>query len=140
MYRSLEAASRKARQFYPTVRISWVGQLSRCTSTTSFSPNASLQNEEEKRFNPLEIQMLSKSLHDQVFHGKIDTYDPAVVKKCQEHLKVCIVFFGPSNYFFGSFQVFFWEPYNNFFLFVFSSIKRVQPRYQKSLETHVIGK
>lgn len=31
--------------------------------------------------------MLSKSLHDQVFHGKTDTYDPAVVKKCQEHLK-----------------------------------------------------
>lgn len=30
--------------------------------------------------------MLSSSLHAQVFRGKMDTYDPTTIKKCQEHL------------------------------------------------------
>ncbi|XP_074606134.1 DNA polymerase subunit gamma-1-like [Acropora palmata] len=88
MYRSLQLTSRKVRQLAPTIRIFRARRLSRCCSTTSASQNASLQREEQKRFNPLEIQMLSSSLHDQVFHGEIERYDPTVVKKCQEHLKV----------------------------------------------------
>ena len=57
---------------------------STCSSSTTFreiDPNG-----EQKRFNPLEIQMLSSSLHAQVFRGKMDTYDPTTIKKCQEHL------------------------------------------------------
>ena len=92
MYRSLQLTSRKVRQLAPTIRIFRARRLSRCCSTASASQNASLQREEQKRFNPLEIQMLSSSLHDQVFHGETERYDPTVVKKCQEHLKVCIVY------------------------------------------------
>lgn len=38
------------------------------------------------RFNPLEIQMLSEQLHQQVFRGKSERYDAEVVQKCTEHL------------------------------------------------------
>ena len=38
------------------------------------------------RFNPLEIQMLSEGLHQQVFRGKRERYDDEVVQKCREHL------------------------------------------------------
>ena len=96
MYRFLEAASGKVIQLYAGVRISWICRLNRFYSTSSFSPNVALQNEERKRFNPLDIQMLSSSLHDQVFNGKSETYDPAVVKKCQEHLKVGTTFLSQS--------------------------------------------
>ena len=57
---------------------------SSCSSSTTFHEIE--PNEEQKRFNPLEIQMLSSSLHAQVFRGKMDTYDPTTIKKCQEHL------------------------------------------------------
>lgn len=38
------------------------------------------------RFNPLEIQMLSENLHQQVFRGKSEQYDAKMVQKCREHL------------------------------------------------------
>ncbi|PFX16645.1 DNA polymerase subunit gamma-1 [Stylophora pistillata] len=51
------------------------------------SKSASLEDE-QKRFNPLEIQMLSTALHIQVFYGKSEAYDSKTVKICQQHLGV----------------------------------------------------
>ena len=85
MYRSLEAILHHTRRVY-SIRLRLPCLSSRGCST-KFPHDVTPSNEEHKRFNPLEIQMLSSSLHDQVFHGKTETYDPRVVKKCQEHLK-----------------------------------------------------
>lgn len=79
---------RKTRTLYPVTRLRLSCPCCRKFSTTSFAQNDTTAKDEQKRFNPLEIQMLSGSLHDQVFHGKSETYHPAAVKKCQEHLKV----------------------------------------------------
>lgn len=92
MYRSVAAILRKTGKLYPAqLRMPSLSRR-KCSSTssTSLTEDVTPPNEEDKdkRFNPLEIQMLSSSLHDQVFHGKTETYDPAVVEKCQEHLKV----------------------------------------------------
>lgn len=88
MYRALEAVFRNARAVNPT-RLRLPCLLNHRCSTTPFTPdNATTRSEEElKRFNPLEIQMLSRSLHDQVFHGEMETYDAEMVKKCQQHLE-----------------------------------------------------
>lgn len=89
MYRGLEAAFRNVRALYPS-RLRLLPCLSsQKYSTSTTTDNATASSEEElKRFNPLEIQMLSSSLHDQVFHGETETYDAEMVKKCQEHLEV----------------------------------------------------
>ena len=90
MYRVLEAVFRNARTVKPT-RLRFPCPSSYGCSTKTFTPdNAPAISEEEelKRFNPLEIQMLSSSLHDQVFQGKVETYDAEMVKKCQQHLEV----------------------------------------------------
>ena len=57
------------------------------TPDTSISPPKQNPEKACKRFNPLKVQMLSSSLHEQVFHGKKENYDPKVVKRCQEHLE-----------------------------------------------------
>lgn len=90
MYRVLEAVFRNARTVKPT-RLRFPCLSSDGCSTKTFTPDnatASSEEAELKRFNPLEIQMLSSSLHDQVFQGKVETYDAEMVKKCQQHLEV----------------------------------------------------
>ena len=90
MYCALEAVFRNSRIVKPTrLRLPYLS--SHASSTTAFTPDKPIESSEEeelKRFNPLEIQMLSSSLHDQVFHGKVETYDSEIVKKCQHHLQV----------------------------------------------------
>ena len=89
MHRAFEAVFRNARAVNLTrLRLPCLsGQ--KCSTTTFTQDDAtSSSGEELKRFNPLEIQMLSGSLHDQVFHGKTETYGAEVVRKCQEHLEV----------------------------------------------------
>lgn len=84
MFRSLEAILRNTRVVIPArLRLPCLSITGRKCSTITTLP----RGDECKRFNPLEIQMLSSALHDQVFHGKTETYDPAVIKKCQDHLK-----------------------------------------------------
>lgn len=89
MYRALEGVFRNARTVN-SIRLRLPCLSShKCSTTTFTQENATTGSEEElKRFNPLEIQMLSSSLHDQVFHGKTEIYDSEMVKKCQEHLEV----------------------------------------------------
>lgn len=88
MYRALEAVLRNSRAVNQA-RLRWPSLLRFECSTTSMTQDdatAASSEEQPKRFNPLEIQMLSSSLHDQVFYGKSETYDPETVQICQGHL------------------------------------------------------
>ena len=92
MYRSIDVILRKTQTGIPArfrlPRLYSSRTCSTTTTTTSFPKDDTSSNEEQKRFNPLEIQMLSSSLHTQVFHGRTESFDPTMVKKCQDHLNL----------------------------------------------------
>uniref|UniRef100_A0A1A8EHG9 DNA polymerase subunit gamma-1 n=1 Tax=Nothobranchius kadleci TaxID=1051664 RepID=A0A1A8EHG9_NOTKA len=61
----------------------------RCPSSFYSAKHHSLQVEDstETRINPLNIQMLSRNLHEQIFHGVVPEYRAADVERSIKHLE-----------------------------------------------------
>lgn len=80
----VEGMLHRASQRTLPVGLSWLSVRSRCSSQSH-----SVQGDEDRqtRMNPLNIQMLSKNLHAQIFRGVEPEYKPEDVERSIKHLQ-----------------------------------------------------
>ncbi|XP_040198347.1 DNA polymerase subunit gamma-1 [Rana temporaria] len=58
-----------------------------CTMASHLPSEDGAQEAQQRRMNPLNIQMLSKGLHEQIFRGKQEQYSKESIQKSIEHLQ-----------------------------------------------------
>lgn len=58
-----------------------------CTMASHLPSEDGAQEAQQRRMNPLNIQMLSKGLHEQIFRGKQEQYSKESIQKSIDHLQ-----------------------------------------------------